>query len=28
MTVTETLTTVRGIKITPLLRYPHHYNLE
>jgi hypothetical protein len=26
-TVTETLTTVRGTKITPLLRYPHHYNV-
>jgi hypothetical protein len=25
--VTQTLTTVRGMKITPLLRYPHHYNL-
>jgi len=27
VTVTQTLTTVRGMKITPLLRYPHHYNL-
>jgi hypothetical protein len=27
MTVTQTLTTVRGMKITPLLRYPHQYNL-
>jgi hypothetical protein len=26
-TVTQTLTAVRGVKITPLLRYPHHYNL-
>jgi hypothetical protein len=26
-TVTPTLTTVRGMKSTPLLRYPHHYNL-
>jgi hypothetical protein len=26
-TVTKNLTTVRGMKITPLLRYPHHYNL-
>jgi hypothetical protein len=26
-TVTQTLTTVRGMKITPLLRYPHHHNL-
>jgi hypothetical protein len=26
-TVTQTLTTVRGMKITPLLRYPHHCNL-
>jgi hypothetical protein len=25
--VTQTLTTVRGMKITPLLRYLHHYNL-
>jgi len=25
--VTKTLTMVRGIKITPLLRYTHHYNL-
>jgi hypothetical protein len=25
--MTQTLTTVRGMKITPLLRYPHHYNL-
>jgi hypothetical protein len=25
--VTQTLTTVRGMKITPLQRYPHHYNL-
>jgi hypothetical protein len=24
---TVTLTMVRGMKITPLLRYPHHYNL-
>jgi len=27
-TVTQILTTVRGIEITPLLRYPHHYNLS
>jgi len=26
-TVTQTLTTVGELKITPLLRYPHHYNL-
>jgi len=26
-TVTQNLTTVRGMKITPLLRCPHHYNL-
>jgi hypothetical protein len=26
-TITQTLTTVRGMKITTLLRYPHHYNL-
>jgi hypothetical protein len=26
-TVTQTLTTVRGLKITPLLSYPHHYKL-
>jgi hypothetical protein len=26
-TVTQTLTTDRGMKITPLLRYPHHHNL-
>jgi hypothetical protein len=26
-TVTQTLTTVRGLKITPLLGYLHHYNL-
>jgi hypothetical protein len=26
-TVTQTLTTVRGMKITPLLCYPHHYNV-
>jgi len=25
--VTQTLTTVRGMKITPLLCYTHHYNL-
>jgi hypothetical protein len=25
-TVTQILMTVRGMKITPLLRYPHHYN--
>jgi hypothetical protein len=25
--ITQTLTTARGMKITPLLRYPHHYNL-
>jgi len=24
--VTQNLTTVRGMKITPLLRCPHHYN--
>jgi len=24
-TVAQTLTTVRGMKITPLLPYPHHY---
>jgi hypothetical protein len=23
----ESVTTVRGMKITPLLHYPHHYNL-
>jgi hypothetical protein len=27
MTINETLTTVRRMKITALLRYPHHYNL-
>jgi len=27
MTVTQILMTVRGIKITQLLRYPHQYNL-
>jgi hypothetical protein len=27
MTVTQTLTTVREMKIMPLLRYLHHYNL-
>jgi len=27
MILTRPLTTVRGMKITPLLRYPHHYNL-
>jgi len=27
MTVTQTLTTVKGMKITPILRYSHHYNL-
>jgi len=26
-TVTQTLTKVRGVNITPLLRCPHHYNL-
>jgi hypothetical protein len=26
-TVTQTLTTVRGMKNTTLLPYPHHYNL-
>jgi hypothetical protein len=26
-TVTKTLMMVRGMKITPLLRYPNHYNL-
>jgi hypothetical protein len=25
--VIHTLTTVKGIRITPLLRYPHRYNL-
>jgi hypothetical protein len=27
MTITQPLTTVRGMKITLLLCYPHHYNL-
>jgi hypothetical protein len=27
-TVTRTIRTVRGMKITPLLRHPHHYNLS
>jgi len=27
MTITQTLTTVRGMKITALLSYPHHYKL-
>jgi hypothetical protein len=26
-TVTQIVTTVRGMEITPLLRYPYHYNL-
>jgi len=26
-TITQALTTVRGMKITPLLRYRHYYNL-
>jgi hypothetical protein len=26
-TVTLNLTTVRGLKIAPLLRYTHHYNM-
>jgi len=27
MTLTQTLTAVREMKIMPLLRYPHRYNL-
>jgi len=27
MTITQTLTMVRGMKIMPLLRYTHHYNM-
>jgi hypothetical protein len=27
MTVTQTVTMVRGMKITPLLHYSHHYNM-
>jgi hypothetical protein len=26
-TVTQNVTMFRGMKITPLLRYPYHYNL-
>jgi hypothetical protein len=26
-TLTQTMTTIRGMKITPLLFYPHYYNL-
>jgi len=25
--ITQSFMTVKGMKITPLLRYPHHYNL-